>query len=400
MSIRWFHKLNDDGRYKESLKKCVNKWENKFIVSKQTENMCRMFACFAHHSAFIDYYANCSESERVLYEVISGQQKQKIYFDLDIEPISKISLSESIILVNQLKKAILEEIPESNEENILVFSSNGSTIKEGDKISYHIVLDGFYVKSHLHNKYICERIKNRIDEKFKSVVDMLYSSLQQFRMLSSHKIGKEHKKKQLCKDLTSWTPKREKRLHNIELMEASFITFTYECKLLNIEIEEKKIIKVNNGVNLTNDEYTKLNDLVEDKLGGAFRLLDNGGKSSLFQLRRISKCVECIKCKRPHDNEQGYVRVAEDGSVYFYCYRDETKESTLIGALPIRSMFDIDVIVDKKDTVTVKSEETNSVVKTTSIPNMIFSFNKPSLHNILNSTASEKKNYHNNNRSF
>ena len=336
-SVRWYSKLKIDesAPYKSLLANHTNHNDG-FFVSRQINSdigILRQFARFNNRYEFNTVYNNMNECDKTFYEVIFGDVPQKIYFDLDIGPELNISQDEAIKIVEDLKECIIAVCRTYNDdvsdEHIMVFNTPS---KPGEKISYHVVLTGFYVASNVHNKDICVRIRDMItEERHRQVIDVLYSSLQQFRLLFSHKINKDNKVKIFCKKLSKWRSKQVLRLRDCDMLYMSMITNVDRCEKLDVVVVEKVKRSMNATVNIDDKEYDKLIDMVEEKLE-CFRLMDNSGTSGIHELRRTRQDIYCPLCTDDtgehniaHQNENGYLIIGHNGDVKFYCYRHDNK---------------------------------------------------------------------------
>lgn len=317
-------------------RKCLafkhNDLSNKYVISRQIQlnngKKSRVFSAYQSVDDFAQYYCKLSSKDRHHYEIIHGDSPQKIYFDIDINPDLNITLEESETLIRNLKQAILDEckvmFPDKKElpekDDIVVFTTRGST-----KISYHVVLNRFYVASNTHNRVICGKIRDRIDERYHKCIDMLYSSLQQFRLLGSQKLGSNNDRiKVIHKELTTWRPKGNVHTRELEKLQMSSITYTTSCRELDVPVPEKRV-KSTVNVMFDDKEYAKLEDLVETHLG-CFRIVE-GDSKSLFHLRRTERDVQCAICEVAHENENGFLVVNGEGEVFFNCFRNLKSDS-------------------------------------------------------------------------
>lgn len=308
---------------------------NHFIVSKQVQSEncdkpVRLFGAFPSPVEFIREYLSESVEDRTHYECIPGEKGQKIYFDLDF-PANFASYPEIVNHVILLKDLIVYHCQQYDarvqEEHIMIFRSakrsdfEGQKASPGEKISFHLVLSGFYVLSNEHNRAICSQIAGDMPPEVQPHIDMLYSSFQQFRLLASHKLGKDNVKR-LEPNLSTWTSKTPKNFRVNDTLLNSFVTNINQCHVLNIEIVQK-VKRVLSEINMNPTEYSKLEEMVNDVLG-CFRIVE-GSSTRFFHLRRTGKDVDCPICRTAHESENGYLQIGDDGLVTFHCYRDINK---------------------------------------------------------------------------
>lgn len=330
--MNWFFSLKGD--HDGALFNNVELTDDTLIISNQVaynNKYVRKFAAFDNIDSFIEWYVSIESDKRTYFETIMGEKPQKIYFDIDVKP-DKLCVEECEKLIMILKQEILNEVNAFNvkvdQKDILVFSSVRT--KNDDKISYHIVVNNYYVANHKVNKEICSRIRNRIDEDKREFIDVLYSSLQQFRLVFSHKSDYPDRIKKICKNLTDDT-----NFDVVKLIKISLVSYVKNCKLIeafyDTYISEKKIAGVRNltpgssgnftsNIELSKKNIKKLAELVREKLGD-FAIMGTEEKS-IFHLRRLSANMPCIVCKRTHDNENSFIVIDNFGNVRYYCFRN------------------------------------------------------------------------------
>ena len=378
--MRWFTALRGDKP--NALFYNIKSSDYKCIVSKETNIHTREFTATSTHIEFAHAYEQADETKKVLYEVIMGERNQKIYFDVDVES-GALTMSDARDMMLQLIQSINKEI-DCGSSNIMVFNSFDETDLSHSKISYHVVIDRHYVKSNVHNKVICKRIISNLDDKYHKYVDILYSTLQQFRMLGSHKVGKDNRVKRIDKDLSSWEAMREERMLGIERFLASLITNTSNCKIIDVDIPEEKVYDNSASSNVVH--FDDLNSLVHDKLG-CYKLLDSD--NYFYPLRRISKNAICLVCERCHDNENAFLTVDNSGCVYFQCFRGHSvnKMSKAIGYVKSKegySMFDIERTTDEDDMYVPSTDNASNMI--------VFAGEKPKIlqENVVSKIALSK----------
>jgi len=315
----FFHRLND-------VYQKFGKNGDYVLISierqKANQTSSRVFSCYQNINEFIEWYLSLDDELKVIYEVIRGNKSQKPYFDIDI-PRVEMEYDESLELIKTLINLITKRIG-CDPEDIFTFTSHGS-----NKLSYHIVIDRWFVPSYLHNKQLYDEIMNNFPEKWKKYIDCLYSKTQQFRVLGSHKITNPDRIKCIARKST-WKSHSQ---YNNDVWLASLITHTSDCKLISIkpaEFRERKFTSLK-----TSYGTKQLRDIIEDKLEGNYDLeqYQDGG----YRLKRISRGLVCPICDRAHDVENASLYINFEGDVLFNCFRDQNGHSKLIGWVDIDS---------------------------------------------------------------
>lgn len=343
--MNWFYRYKAKGKGdEEALETHLTSSQTGVIISRETQGNGRQFAKFDTHEHFLRYFQKCDLDDRTFYEVIQGDKPQKIYFDIDISKDSGMSLAESKDLIKLMLAGIIKvtNLPESTQ--IQVFRSaeakeiKQDTLEPNSKISYHLVLPNYYLKSAEHNREVYRKVLELIPVQYHQYLDMLYSNFQQFRTYGSHKTNRPKAVKRLDLSLSTW---KNSNSSFISTMMESLITNVTDSKLIEIEIAPKPTRQIK--FNLDIIEYEELSQLVEDKLG-CFRVVE-GENNGLVQLRRTSRDVECIICKDCHQNENGFLTISQDGSVRFHCFRDSKKNPDKPSA-PVIGYIKVDAVLD------------------------------------------------------
>ena len=261
-----------------------------------------------------------------LFECIVGDKKQKPYFDIDIKDtpntIENIKKFDRMIdnLVNKLD-SILNDV--SHKCDILVFESHRS-----DKLSYHVVVDGIYLESNLHNRtFCCKHITRELQPHF----DELYSSLQQFRLYGCSKYGKDNRKEK--SNLSICHIPKDVEFRHLYIFTKSIVTDTEKCVLFPIElsnsikrIQYKKMTSHNFYVN-------KAMFMLDVYYKGIFQIKNVSENNQNIIVELIStEPYMCLTHKREHENENGFICIEKrHWGLYFDCRRGGKKERLWMG---------------------------------------------------------------------
>lgn len=134
-----------------------------FQMPDQNDKKRRYFASFNNYLDFLHLLKQIPMNHWYFFEIILGNQPQKLYFDIDIKisdlsPDIKSAAIFSQELINELVTRIVSIFAEYNyhlnvNKNILLFSSS-----DDRKISYHIIVDGYAVSNYQENYLLVSRI--------------------------------------------------------------------------------------------------------------------------------------------------------------------------------------------------------------------------------------------------
>jgi len=370
--MRWYKylKTNED-KIGKALMDHEKIDDNNLVICQKLEYL--SFGRFTNYLDFAKHMIkNTPINERCYYETIFGNNRQRLYFDIEFftsERDGEVYIPESDAdkSIEHLVKIISEELNlitgnnalKNNKSHILVFTSHAN-----DKRSYHIIVEGYYVVDYKQNKAFHDRVNEKYPEKWRCIIDhSMYKSLQQFRIVNNTK-WKDKRYKTLSEELTinyfgknGWIPPAppESDEHMfIMLLESSLITFTSTCSLLpNLVIEDKNFKfkpKDNNG------EETFYNPLtpedIKEALGLCYKYaglefgdnrfpysylntVESGVSSALILLKR-HRPSKCQICNRTHEHENPYLIIAgENRDVYLDCRRNPDNKKLHVGALGI-----------------------------------------------------------------
>ena len=358
-------------------------------VNKKDKKKLRLFTVFDSYLEFASYASNFPGEYRCFFETIIGEFPQKPHFDIDI------SDSTSSINPDEVKDALIAALIEVMKEigidldlstDILIYTSHSKNTSQiqlqpsqtqvqplqlqlqflqaqtqqpqflslpetKKKHSFHIIVNNYCCINHNECREIYNRCIKKMDPKFAQFIDSaVYSSLQQFRILGSRKMGTERTKT----FLNIWSFRNQIISHNYtenfenerhkEILEldASLITVTSSCQYIPTLVPEEEKQRIRNK----NTNYEEIDINIARK---AFELLANhagmsssdrkfpfrltGIKDSLVLLKRI-KASYCTLCSRIHSSENGYmVVVGEEQNVYYNCRRCNPNKKLFLGKI-------------------------------------------------------------------
>lgn len=389
--IRWCRYLNKYD-YKYSLLKTTNIKEGNLIVCQQTKF--RQFAKFENHIEFMKFQTKVESYENCFYEIMTEDMKRKPYFDIDIKRYNEEDIEEGNKIIKQIKDSIKVVLKEKDADiekaQILVYTSHTDK-----KLSYHIVVHGYYFKDHHECRNFYNSVSEKCDYSFQRYIDCsVYKTIQQLRIIGSHKYQKKNYKV-LSKSLTENFVIPERYLRFPKGKE-SYITLTSlvsnitDCEYLTgfefiqpdidygrvIYLTEKDAENLECLKNINSDDsdsnspiISKNQGLVKVKLPGksgtatdadldpVLNLFYQKYSNIAFKFNRALNCdgnliitflrkkgTMCNMCQRKHYNENPYVKVSGiNRDLYFHCRRTPDDRGELFGSLGEIKLDDVNV---------------------------------------------------------
>lgn len=363
----FYSKENIDGVDKQKISK------DNLLVCYMNNNS-KYFSVFYDYLSFLVFMIALDPFFCTFNEIIPGAWKQKPHFDLDAKskPIENETIEDAYQrnkadcdwAVQQLILGLQKEIPGLNlERDILILPSQ----KNDHKYSLHVVVDHWCCLNHIEAKAIYDACVSNVSveerEKFSTIVDhAVYSSLQQFRFLGSHKPGKTNYKY----FLEEWefqgkiiihkydVPRIMDETHKFSLQfSASLITFTEECKILPRRIldfrpDEGDIkdrvtrLRPNPGVPLPDEICIRAFELFSIYLGvdaeKCFSVRETDSERGVITLNRHSEtpCPLCTKLynsptSHQHENPKLQIKKKNNGAISLeYTCRRAIKEKCVL----------------------------------------------------------------------
>ncbi len=305
-----------------------------------------------------------NDSNKCFFEVIPGTWARRLYFDLDAPTTKNINPDE-------LKSAVIDALCKwlhGKDINIkpsspLIWVWSSCRPK---KISFHIMLQYFYLLSHQHAKRAYLEILDLIPEPLREFVDpAVYSALQQWRIVGNIKRDTDPQyKKTLIHPLNSpyneylhsfagMVDLKNDRLIDVILPVTSF----NRVKHLNVKNSKRPTPSLkDDDVIAALDIFTSWYKLKSISAG---RFDDTNQRSGLEltgyrylskreQIINLARIVGgtsfCHICLRDHYSENAYIYLNPyNGDIRFYCRRayisndvsiNHTNEYVVIGKLP------------------------------------------------------------------
>ena len=328
---RWYYYLN-----RKDEKNLIDREkleQDSIVVSNWTG--VKKYTVFQNHIKLHEYLFNISHQERCFFEILLPHISRKMYFDIDMDKSALISSLEKnekdeflqSHFISVIRKAIKILIPEIAEHgSILIFTSHTSK-----KLSYHIIIDGWYLQNYEECKVFYERFVEHIPEEWVDFFDeTVYKKTQQFRIVWNHKYEKENTKR-LNQEL-SYNFKIPSRYgsdkgKNLYILFSSLIGRTEKCKMLTGFASEKRQrgMLLSSGAASENDLEAVMNIFQQDSQfkKGPFDMIsvveENG---NLIIPLKSHGSYECETCQRFHEAENPYLIVkGDEREIYFDCRR-------------------------------------------------------------------------------
>ena len=358
--MKWYHYFNKKGE--ENLIESETILEENLMVCQQLRY--RRYTLFKNFNQFTKYFFSQLDEEKCFYEMMREEDGRKPYFDIDIDDLSFDVGS----MIEQIKGTIIDMI--GKKIKIIVFDSSTET-----KLSFHIVVDDVYLQSYKELLTFYDKVEEKLTEENKKYMDRsVYKSVQQFRIVESHKFMKNNIKR-LREDLSYRfsVPKRIKtEIGKFNyLLASSLVTNVSSCRVLCgfQPVVEEKDLNFSGSAN-EGDIEDVMKMFYEKYSYGDFTFQECKEKNGnlLIVLRRLNPTY-CEICKRIHESENPFITVTGDfRNVVFYCRRTDEKDSREgdnLGCLGVPDYTDISSLsppviedLDKKEEVPeVQSED-------------------------------------------
>jgi len=418
------------------------------LKAKGKQKDVHYFAVFKDFIEFGTYQEKVQAEDRCFYEVIFGDHMQKPHFDIDIdqdtldELLSKMPSTEKQTEEDE-DSTITDSIPTDTSDGqdfpdedpgfegdnfvlnhrslgdymlstlithlIKIFKKKGIVLKPQDdilvysshranKTSYHLIINNYCHQNHLEAKQLHRKALKHIKQDMKSkgleilkalpyekIIDSsVYSSLQQFRIVGSHKPGTNYDKVFI----------KHLQVGNFDFVHKYVEDPDDEDHERIIILDESLITNVNSCITLppfsgktTYPEYRQNNralmqqDVTKDMARFAINMLaTNSGitpedrrfpfkfmtiKGGLVLLKRI-RPSRCSLCSRVHENDNPYLIIGGDGSslkrpVYYHCRRSPITEKKFLGEID-------DELYKSKLEEWAQMKITDEILKNTNVP--------------------------------
>lgn len=310
----------------------------------------RHFRLFSSPDDFQEFLINIPMKKRHFFEVIIGNWKQKPHFDIDkIE--NKDKTSEQL---ENIAQQVREEIAQQlsllgiHPSSLRWYTSNSAVKK-----SMHLIIPGYYFENNLEAGRLWQYLDENLPEEYRQYLDgSVYSSLQNFRLMGSHKPPKKKGDPRRIKTLlTQWYCSGEEievEIHNGMFNESLVSFIPADAKPFpKFEIKNKIIPKIfNDQTDLPDGLIEMVNEVVLESLENTVEFYRCSGSLISYQRIAPGACKICSPFKPDHDKEHEadnpFVSVVKSGvsdgnwNVFLHCHRarvhvqDPKKRSILL----------------------------------------------------------------------
>ncbi len=305
----------------------------------------RLFSTFSSHVDLFKYVESLTDEEKCLYEVIIGDRPQKMKFDVDIkgqtlEFAHKI-LDNLLESVDAVFSRILS-IDLDPEKNILIYQSHGA-----DKFSFHVVIDRYSFMNAKECEYLFKKTVELMSPLYSEYIDQsVYKSVQQFRLLLSHKLNSSRTKHlmetfefrgRIVKHIRS-NKHKTAILNRLCDMTESLVSWCSSCIPVNVNYTKVSSLSTfsyqdtpdiqDETANLAFDAF--LTQMKIDKIDSPFQLRSVRG--NFISLKRLRPSY-CHMCDRVHEAENPYLTISNNNNLLFYHCRRNIGKSRFITEL-------------------------------------------------------------------
>lgn len=347
--MKWYNTLNKDGT---SLLSNVKVKDGNIIVCWQQKF--RKFGLFKGYNELRNFINETEGEKRTFYEIIFGTSPRKIYFDIDITQ-DEAEFENSDKFIKKIKKNIISLIKD-DELTVMIYTSHTEKKK-----SYHIVVDGYFLKNNLESKEFFNKLYDLYPT---SLLDSsVYSSLQQFRLLGSHKYEKNNVKVLSFELSENIKIPKDERMVKPYIFLRSLVANIDDCKYLK-GFKPPTPPPLERGFCEEGDMTNVLNilDITYPKTFDVYKTLFDDG-NLLITLKKTEP-YKCMICERYHESENAYVVVrGEAREVFFDCRRRGDKPMQYLGDLEQKDFKFKDKEEEKGRFLALKEFSSKTIVK-------------------------------------
>jgi hypothetical protein len=296
--------------------------QNKFVTFNSKE---KFYNVWDSYTDFVDKIKHLPSECKCFHEVIFGNCKQKLKFDIDIKTNNKLSDDELNEILINIDTAIEETffalyIKQCGE--LIKCCSTGQLNDVQYKYSYHIVVPGYCVENNIEARTFTTNFFRLLPVKYHKYVDsQVNKQIQNWRILDNKKENSHRVKKLMTVSNTALD---------------TIITYTDKCELLpkitenktdSEKTSESSDIGSTDNILYIASEYTK---------GHVFKMR----KNNLFIFKRISP-THCELCDRVHHNDNTLMLALNPMEpvdmghygIYVLCRHAERGAKRLIGVI-------------------------------------------------------------------
>lgn len=347
----------------------------KLIVSEETEDKARTYAVFSGYPELYRYINNHRKEmggDPSLYEVCPHYMKMHFDIDLQVSGVDPeiVENKDKVILYPILvafKDVLEKHFPGRFTDRVFVDSLVITESHTSEKISYHIIQDGFFMTSK-ECKYLYTETKDLLVKRSHELqadrIDhAVYGSNQNFRVYGCCKKNKKNVKSGYTGPDLVFGQERYSHQHlvnrlrtkydtespiNMRILGASLISNIITSMRLNVPTFEKIMdIKQQLGNKTHSRKLDATDNTVYDIFNNHALSRANDGSPAFEMsyglsggitiLNRI-KSSFCSLCDRVHDEENIFLKIEMNNDIHYYCRRaqdekQKKKKTAYIGNL-------------------------------------------------------------------
>lgn len=338
---RWYFYLNRKGERNLLDGEKTLLAEQDAIVASNWTGMKR-YTVFTNHIQLYKYLFLIPPEQRCFFEILLPHMGRKMYFDIDMNKEELVKVMEDYEeeqFIATIRKAIKKVIPQIMDKgSILVFTSHSKK-----KLSYHIVIDGWYVQNFEECRVIFDRTVQHIPDEWEPFFDQtVYKKTQQFRMIWNHKYEKDNTKtlnRELSYNFKIPDRYSSDKGKDLYILYSSLVGKIDKCDLLLGFEPEKKVFTLLEGAACEDDldEVMALFSKDSQCKKGTFEkinVVEEAG--NLIIPLKSAGPYQCEICDRVHEAENPYLIVkGEEREIYFDCRRS----GSLVADVPKRKFI-------------------------------------------------------------
>ena len=317
---------------------------NRVVVRDCSRNK---YYVFPTHEATMAFIGDLHPEQRTFHEMIFGYQNQKLKVDIDLkdddiqkfEPLPvepplttwindiENNLEDTVIDTKTKAENILETFISGINETMfmlymknnvpLIVTDNSGPTETGYKYSYHIIIDGYYVRDHIQADLFIQELSKSLPIRYKPFLDNGVNKTKQgLRLLHCRKTGSVR-----VKTLKSVVDTEGNLIEEVR----SMVTYVEGCE----ELEPIKEVQYKN----TNDTM-----VIDDKLTKEVLAISKDVTYG-FELRSVLNNIfvfnrkfptYCLLCDEIHHTDNTFMLQLNQNAVFALC-RHKKGESEFIG---------------------------------------------------------------------
>jgi hypothetical protein len=295
------------------------------------DRVTRLFSVFNTYVDFYKYVELIDVEQRSFYEIIIGEQAQKPHFDIDVSISELEPTVDAVALTIALRDAVISGVADTLasmgvslnlDRDLLLYTSHGM-----NKQSIHLVIGTYCHSNNREAKEFYRRVMERVTRDgvvspahLRFIDGSVYSTLQQFRILGSRKIGSDRVKQ--------FQPVFEYRQCRVSHVYPEVVTTPAQLDLLQLLESLCSIAAGATRLPALQEERPSVSSFCPQDINenGISKALEHVNKQH-FQVRTIQgNRIElrrlvptyCTVCRRTHEHDNPFITLY-NGTIYWHC---------------------------------------------------------------------------------